>query len=117
MITPQKAYEALNTLIEYGVERGMEWFCFDTKNEHMKSDALVNRLKPYIEVLRRELIDMKRDIPNEYTTLVFEPDWVNHWKCEKCLNGQSYNTHCLSCWRKSITGADWKNKFNSKLWE
>ena len=57
MITPQKAYEALNTLIEYGVERGMEWFCFDTKNEHMKSDDLVNRLKPYIEVLRRELID------------------------------------------------------------
>lgn len=52
----------------------MDWFCFDTKNEHIKSDDLVNRLKPYIEVLRIELIDMKRDIPNEYTTLVFEPD-------------------------------------------
>lgn len=74
MTTPQQAHEALNTLIEYGVERGMEWFCFDTKNEQIKSDNLVNRLKPFIEILRRELINMKRDIPNQYTTLVFEPD-------------------------------------------
>lgn len=113
MINPQEAHKALNTLIEYGVERGMEWFCFDTKNEDMKSDALVNRLKPYIEVLRRELIDMKRDIPNQYTTLVFEPDWVNHWKCEKCWNMQSYNSHCLECGRKSITLANGKNEEKS----
>lgn len=109
---PQEAYKALNTLIEYGVERWMEWFCFDIKNQSIKSEELVNRLKPYIEILKKELIDMKTDIPDKYTTLVFEPDWNNHWKCEKCWNMQSYNSHCLSCGRKSITLASWKNDYS-----
>ena len=52
----------------------MDWFCFDTKNEIMSSDELVNRLKPYIEILRKELINSKNEIGDKYTTLVFAPD-------------------------------------------
>lgn len=107
-----KALDALNTLIWYSVSRWMDWFCFDTKNEIMSSDELVNRLKPYIEILRKELINSKNEIGDKYTTLVFAPDWNNHWKCEKCWNMQSFNSYCLSCWRKSITMANGQNNFD-----
>jgi len=108
MITPQEAHKALNTLIEYGVERGMEWFTHPYNISHWD---LVNRLKPYLEVLKNELLEIewKNDL---YTTLKFAPDWNNHWKCQKCGNMQGYASECRECWRRSITLANGKNDYS-----
>lgn len=104
-----KALDALNTLIWYSVSKWMDFMNWGTI---MKSDDVINRLKPYIEVLRQELLDIERNLSDEYTTLKFSPDWNNHWKCEKCLSMQSFWTHCKQCWRKSITWANWENNYS-----
>ena len=109
MTTPQQAYDALNILISYSVERWMEWF---KPWMLARSPELINRLKPYTDILQKELLDIENNLSDKYTTLKFAPDWNNHWKCEKCWNMQAFACECHECWRKSITWANWENNYS-----
>lgn len=50
MTTPQQAYEALNTLIDYAYSKES-----DILPPIVHTNDLMNRLKPFVEIMRNEL--------------------------------------------------------------
>lgn len=108
MTTSQQAYEAINTLISYWVERGMKTI----NQEIIHNEELVNRIKPYIKMINAEL-NWKIEKSDTHTTLDFMWDGQTwSWKCSKCGNRQDYNSHCIACGRQSITLANGKNNYS-----
>ena len=39
-----------------------------------RSPELINRLKPYTDILQKELLDIENNLSDKYTTLKFAPD-------------------------------------------
>ena len=108
MTTSQQAYDWLNSLIQYSVERWMDMVSI----KYITDEDIVNRLKPWLKVLNKELSG-ELDKSDIHTTLDFMWDGQHWpWKCSKCWNRQDYNSHCGDCGRRSITLANGKNDYS-----
>ena len=114
IVNAKEAYLALDTLVNYCHQKWME-VNVTTGNilENYYDIGFIDRMKPYIMVIWKEMKWEITDNTDFYTTLKFTADWQPwHWKCCICWNRQDFSTICHWCWRKSITLASGTNDYS-----
>ncbi len=114
IVKAKEAYYALDTLVNYCHQKWME-VNITTGNilEHYYDIWFIDRMKPYIMLIWKEMKWETIDKNDFYTTLKFTSDWNPwQWKCEKCSYRDSYSTACHWCGRKNITLANWENDYS-----
>ena len=113
-VTAKEAYYALGTLVNYCHQKWMELnVTAGNIIESYYDKWFMDRMKPYIGLISKELKWEISDNADFYTTLKFTGDWEPwHWKCFLCQHRQDYSSVCNWCWRKSITKADWSNDYS-----
>ncbi len=113
IVNAKEAYYALDTLVNYCHQKWMEliinpWNILETYYDI----GFIDRLKPYIMLIWKEMREETVDKNDFYTTLKFTADWSQWpWKCEKCGNRQDYSSQCNWCGRNSITKANGENDY------
>lgn len=95
--TAQQAYEALNTLIDYAYSKES-----DILPPIIHTNDLMNRLKPFVEIMRNEL---------EWKVLknhLYAHIWME--ECYSCWHKSIYwyKAYCEWCWKKNIMNAGGK---------
>lgn len=114
IVNAKEAYFALDTLVNYCHQNWME-INVTTGNilENYYDIWFIDRMKPYIMLIRKEMKWETVDKNDFYTTLKFTADWQPwHWRCEKCGNRQDYSSKCHWCGRNSITKASGENDYS-----